>query len=226
MEADPGGSSIVQVRLGAAGELRRGAGWRVFGACPGNGRAVRGWATQAVSQRGCLTDPGNAALVVSELFTNALLYGPVGGQVLVAYCLWRDGARIIVCDAGGASVPRLRDLWELEEGGRGLQVVEMIAAAWGSFRTPDAQIVWCDLGKPLDCVVAGDMWACLHLVLAAVDLAPVSDRKRRAPLGEGPRCMVRTEISLLTAGRIRRDVIRPWQGCAFLPNCGCLSATA
>jgi anti-sigma regulatory factor (Ser/Thr protein kinase) len=154
----------------AAGNGWRGPGWRVFDASAGHGKQVRDWVTGVVSRHGCPADPGDAALVVSELFTNALVHGPAGGQVLVGYCLWPRGARIVVCDGGGAAMPRLGDPADMDEGGRGLQVVDAVAAAWGSFRTRDARVVWCDLGKPLDSA-AGEAFAWLRALLAVVDLA-------------------------------------------------------
>src|ERR1017187_764854 len=127
MTADPEGSSTVRAWPGVVDPLRgatsltasgwRGPGWRVFSASPGHGRHVRDWITRVVSRRGCSADPDDAALLVSELFVNALMHGPAGGRVLVGYCLWSGGARIIVCDAGGATTPRLRDPGEMEEGG-------------------------------------------------------------------------------------------------------------
>jgi len=179
MTADPGGSSIVQRRPGAVDELRREAGWRepgwrVFDARPGYGKEVRDWITRAVGPHRGPADPGDAALAVSELFANALLHGPAGGRVLVGCCLWRGGARIVVCDAGGVSTPHLRNPGDFEEGGRGLQVVDVIAAAWGSFRAGHAQVVWCDLGEPPDSAAASDTWARLRAVIATVALAPAA----------------------------------------------------
>ena len=178
MTADSGGSGIAEALPGTVGELSgeagwRGPGWRVFGTCPGHGREVRDWITRVVSRHACpIADPGDAALAVSELFANALLHGPAGRRVLVGYCLWRGGARIAVCDAGGVTSPLLRDPGELAEGGRGLQVVDVIAAAWGSFRIGQTLVVWCDLGQPLDSAAPGDAWAWLRAVLATVPLAP------------------------------------------------------
>lgn len=145
---------------------QRGPGWRVFDATPRCGKEVRGWIADVVAQHDDVADPADAALVVSELFANAVLHGP-GGQVLVAHYLWRDGARIVVCDGGGASTPQLRQPARSEEGGRGLQVVDVIAAAWGQFRIGAVQVVWCDLGKPLDSVLS-DPWSWLLVAIAGV----------------------------------------------------------
>lgn len=77
-----------------------------------------------------------------------------------------NGAGIVVCDAGGTAAPRLRDPGDQEEGGRGLQVVDAVAAAWGCFRVGRAMAVWCDLGKPLD-LPTSQTWAWLRPVFAA-----------------------------------------------------------
>ena len=59
---------------------------------------------------------------------------------------------------------------ELAEGGRGLRVVDSLAARWGSFRLAGAQAVWCDFGRPLH-AAASDAWAWLHAVLSVCDLS-------------------------------------------------------
>lgn len=127
----------------------RGPGWRAYGAHPRHIKAIRDWIAHAVASHSCPVDPGIAALAVSELFTNAILHGPSGGRVLVGYCLWGGGVRIVVCDGGGTTIPQLRDPADGEEGGRGLHVVEALSAQWDNFRADGAQIVWCDLGQPL-----------------------------------------------------------------------------
>jgi len=60
----------------------------------------------------------DAALVVTELFGNAIRHGPAGGRVLVGYSLWQQDARLVVCDGGGPGTPRLVHGGELAEGGR------------------------------------------------------------------------------------------------------------
>jgi anti-sigma regulatory factor (Ser/Thr protein kinase) len=119
---------------------------------------IRDWISRVVAAHPGPADPADAALVVSELFANAVIHGPPSGQVLVGYVLWSHGARIVVSDGGGATMPRLRDSTGLEEGGRGLYVVDALSAQWGSFRTPRAQVVWCDLGQPMH-AAAGEAWA-------------------------------------------------------------------
>ena len=105
----------------------RGPGWQVFDADPRLGRQIRAWISSAISGHDCPVDAADAALAVTELFSNAVRHGPVGGRVLVGYCLWQQGARLVVCDAGGPGTPRLVHGGQLAEGGRGLSVVDSLA---------------------------------------------------------------------------------------------------
>jgi anti-sigma regulatory factor (Ser/Thr protein kinase) len=148
----------------------RGPGWRVFDADPRLGSPVRAWISAAISGHDCPVDAADAALVVAELFSNAVRHGPAAGRVLAGYCLWRDGARLVICDAGGPGAPRLVRGGELAEGGRGLHVVDSLTARWGTFRVAGARAVWCDFGQPLR-AAASDAWAWLPPVLAACDLS-------------------------------------------------------
>jgi len=148
----------------------RGPGWQVFDADPRLCSQIRDSISSAISGHDCPVDTCDAALVVTELFGNACQHGPAGGRVLVGYCLWPEGARLVVCDGGSASTPRLVRGGDMEEGGRGLHVVDSLAARWGSFRLADAQAVWCDFGQPLH-AAAGDAWAWLHLVLSVCRLS-------------------------------------------------------
>jgi anti-sigma regulatory factor (Ser/Thr protein kinase) len=166
----------------------RGPGWQVFDAHPRLGSQIRDWISSAISGHDCPVDATDAALVVTELFSNAVRHGPARGRVLVGYCLWGDGARLVVCDAGGPDTPRLVHGGALAEGGRGLHVVDSLAARWGSFRLAGALAVWCDFGQPLH-AAAGDAWAWLHLVLSACEL---SDSGRPVAAAPGPLTAVGT----------------------------------
>ena len=148
----------------------RGPGWQVFDADPRLGHEVRYWISSAISGHYCPVDAADAALVVTELFGNALLHGPAGGRVLVGYCLWREGARLVVCDGGGPGAPRLVHGGELAEGGRGLRIVDSLAARWGTLCLAGARAVWCDFGEPLH-AAASDAWAWLQLVLSVCSLS-------------------------------------------------------
>ncbi|MFF2726766.1 SpoIIE family protein phosphatase [Streptomyces sp. NPDC058008] len=83
-------------------------------------------------------------LLVSELVTNALRYGE--GEIRLR--LLRD--RTLVCEVWDAGLvqPRRRRARDTDEGGRGLQLVGLLSAAWGSRRTPRGKTVWFELGLP------------------------------------------------------------------------------
>ncbi|MGW4162422.1 SpoIIE family protein phosphatase [Streptomyces sp. NPDC004788] len=83
-------------------------------------------------------------LLVSELVTNALRYGE--GEIRLR--LLRD--RTLVCEVWDAGLvqPRRRRAKDTDEGGRGLQLVGLLSAAWGSRRTPHGKTVWFELALP------------------------------------------------------------------------------
>ncbi|WP_374986013.1 SpoIIE family protein phosphatase [Streptomyces fradiae] len=83
-------------------------------------------------------------LLVSELVTNALRYGE--GEIRLR--LLRD--RTLVCEVWDAGLvqPRRRRARDTDEGGRGLQLVGLLSACWGSRRTPRGKTVWFELALP------------------------------------------------------------------------------
>ncbi|MER7111195.1 SpoIIE family protein phosphatase [Streptomyces sp. NPDC000229] len=83
-------------------------------------------------------------LLVSELVTNALRYGE--GEIRLR--LLRD--RTLVCEVWDAGLvqPRRRRARDTDEGGRGLQLVGLLSAGWGSRRTPRGKTVWFELPLP------------------------------------------------------------------------------
>lgn len=83
-------------------------------------------------------------LLVSELVTNALRHGH--GEIRLR--LLRD--RSLVCEVWDADLaqPRRRRARDTDEGGRGLQLVGLLSAGWGSRRTPRGKTVWFELALP------------------------------------------------------------------------------
>ncbi|MFE7624463.1 ATP-binding protein [Streptomyces sp. NPDC057509] len=81
-----------------------------------------------------------AGLLLSELVTNALIHGQgdVGIRVHLA-----EGRCVIAVRDGSSARPRLRRADAQEEGGRGLLLVDALAAEWGV--SPDGTTTWCSL---------------------------------------------------------------------------------
>ncbi|OIV37348.1 protein kinase [Mangrovactinospora gilvigrisea] len=97
-----------------------------------------------LSERGLDDLVDVAELLVSELVTNALRHGY--GDIRLR--LLRD--RSIVCEVWDSALaqPRQRRARATDEGGRGLQLVGMLADRWGSRRTPRGKTVWFELALP------------------------------------------------------------------------------
>ncbi|WP_368661552.1 SpoIIE family protein phosphatase [Streptomyces sp. NA04227] len=83
-------------------------------------------------------------LLVSELVTNALRYGE--GEIRLRLLL----ERTLVCEVWDAGLvqPRRRRARDTDEGGRGLQLVGLLSAGWGSRRTHRGKTVWFELTLP------------------------------------------------------------------------------
>ncbi|WP_329458131.1 ATP-binding protein [Streptomyces sp. NBC_01497] len=129
-------------------------------ALPADGRAVgearrftgftlRDWAL------GPLVD--NAALIVSELLSNALRYGLAGSPaarssappaVWLGLLLRRGTVLFAVCDHS-ASVPEVREPDYYAQSGRGLHIIECLSETWG-WTTPDTdgKAVWAAISCP------------------------------------------------------------------------------
>ncbi|ASY36629.1 PAS sensor protein [Streptomyces sp. CLI2509] len=97
---------------------------------------LAGWGLDALAD--------TTELLVSELVTNALRYGD--GEIRLRLLL----DRTLVCEVWdeGLVQPRRRRAKDTDEGGRGLQLVGLLAASWGSRRTPHGKTVWFELGLP------------------------------------------------------------------------------
>jgi anti-sigma regulatory factor (Ser/Thr protein kinase) len=110
------------------------------------GQILRGW--------GLLVLADDAAVIVSELVTNALMHGgsAMNGAVRedVELILWRRSAQVVcaVTDPGtGAPVVVQPD--PFGEAGRGLHVVQALSATWGWTRLSESRkAVWAAMGVP------------------------------------------------------------------------------
>ncbi|MFF4273111.1 ATP-binding protein [Streptomyces sp. NPDC001536] len=86
----------------------------------------------------------DAVLLVSELATNVVRHGPLlEREFEVAVTALADGSCLIEVSDEGQLEPRLRVVGEWEETGRGLHLVENVAAAWGVWsRGRHGKTVW------------------------------------------------------------------------------------
>jgi two-component sensor histidine kinase len=99
-----------------------------------------GW----LESRGLSDLADTVELLVSELATNALRHGR--GDIRLR--LLMDAT--LVCEVwdNGYAQPRRRRASDTDEGGRGLQLVSLLADRWGSRRTPSGKTVWFELALP------------------------------------------------------------------------------
>ncbi|UTI63040.1 ATP-binding protein [Paraconexibacter antarcticus] len=81
-------------------------------------------------------------LAISEVVTNSVLYGPVGGTISVHARRYRQGVRVEVRDDGHEVrvAPRRPD----DRGGRGLHILTSLASSWGVQVSPTR--VWFVIG--------------------------------------------------------------------------------
>lgn len=82
------------------------------------------------------------ALLVSEIATNALVHGT--GEVQVRVTTRGAAVRVEVAD-DSPRMPEPRAAGLLEEGGRGLALVESLASQWGVHRQGSGKVVWFEL---------------------------------------------------------------------------------
>src|SRR5688500_10217688 len=75
----------------------------------------------------------DATLLISELVTNAVKYGPEHGEIRIIIDEGEDTTRFTVHDTGAGPLPVMRPLERLphQGGGHGLRLVEMVSDRWG-----------------------------------------------------------------------------------------------
>jgi serine/threonine-protein kinase RsbW len=103
-------------------------------AFPGTAQQVRAARRFAASLLDGSPFRDDSVIVISELFTNAIVHtgsGKPGGLVIVQVSRWRLGVRIAVTDQGSAQQPVIRDTAaarEPAEHGHGLYLVAQLAS--------------------------------------------------------------------------------------------------
>jgi anti-sigma regulatory factor (Ser/Thr protein kinase) len=103
----------------------------------------------------CAPAVTDAALVISELLSNALRHAvPLPGSgIRVAWDLDADTVRISVSDGGGPSRPEFGEPTPTTTGGRGLRIVARLSRRWGTLCDDEGTTVWAEvLVMPLETV--------------------------------------------------------------------------
>jgi anti-sigma regulatory factor (Ser/Thr protein kinase) len=100
---------------------------------------IRRFVTDASRQVAPGVEPDTVALLVSEVATNALVHG--AGQVRVRILPVAGGVRVEVHD-GSHVLPAKREATVLDEGGRGVALVEALSSSWGSQADDEGKTVW------------------------------------------------------------------------------------
>ncbi|MFJ3582056.1 SpoIIE family protein phosphatase [Streptomyces sp. NPDC090127] len=92
-----------------------------------------------------LTDLADVCeLVVSELVGNALRYGNGPGRLR----LLRGERLVVEVSDTGPDLPQIQHADLSDEGGRGLQLINMLCRRWGSCRTVTGKVVWAEQNLP------------------------------------------------------------------------------
>jgi anti-sigma regulatory factor (Ser/Thr protein kinase) len=87
----------------------------------------------------------DATLLVSELVTNAVKYGPEHEAIKLIISTAGERTRITVHDLGLGPLPEMRDETDPAPGGHGLRLVDTLADRWGVER--GSTRVWFELDR-------------------------------------------------------------------------------
>ena len=98
------------------------------------------------------TAVADAALVISELLSNAILHArPLpDARIRVAWILSSSTVEVVVSDGGSTTRPRASRPSLSSIGGRGLGIVEHLASSWGVRADERGSNVWAVLPAPRD----------------------------------------------------------------------------
>ncbi|MBB5933090.1 ATP-binding protein [Streptomyces zagrosensis] len=132
LDGDPGQSAVAYDRFDytpypkSVSQARRRAA-----------RVVAEWGQSALAD--------DAALIVSELASNAVLHGALRGRLFrVQLTLTNAVLRIAVSDPKGERLPRTRQPTPEDKFGRGLLIVDAVAARWGVQERNIGKDVWAE----------------------------------------------------------------------------------
>jgi anti-sigma regulatory factor (Ser/Thr protein kinase) len=123
-------------------------------ATPAAAAEARGQVQAALCAWDVPVDPAVAALLTSELVTNAIMHGPSQTVTLVITCGCHQ-LRVAVHDTS-RSAPVPVDAPVDAEAGRGLMLVAALSTDWGFYRTPAGKAVYFTLAFSDDLDDSGD----------------------------------------------------------------------
>ncbi len=104
---------------------------------------ARHWVLRRAAEAGVAGEPGAVVeLLTSELVANAVVHGPPDGDITVHVRSQDRTFEVAVAD-DSPTVPVVRHSDPLSEGGRGMMLVELMAAEWGvRVEDGDRKAVW------------------------------------------------------------------------------------
>jgi anti-sigma regulatory factor (Ser/Thr protein kinase) len=122
--------------------------------------AAARWRLAADLREAGVADPavGDAALVLTELLSNAILHAaPLNGCTLrVTWALTEGWVEVAVSDGGSTTQPRAQHPPPSATGGRGLAIVENLSQCWGVNRGEQGTTVWAVVAAPPGATAAAD----------------------------------------------------------------------
>jgi PAS domain S-box-containing protein len=141
---------------------------------PASASAARRLVADAIgwSPLACTSVADTAALLVSEVVTNAVLHA--GTAIRVKIRVEETSVRVEVRD-GSVALPSRRHYDERAVTGRGLELVDLLATTWGTEQESNGKVVWFEVSvdpadgstdqAPSDPVeTGGPMWTCVRLL--------------------------------------------------------------
>src|SRR5688500_11654112 len=142
------GYAAAMLRETPSGRVREGGNraehGRRFAPDAVNVRAAREFVADALAEKGYEGDADTVLLLASELVTNAVRHAATPFEVTVD--AGRDAVRVVVVDEDVDHGPRMRHPGPEDTNGRGLLLVDELAAGWGSNRLGTAKSVWFQVG--------------------------------------------------------------------------------
>lgn len=107
-------------------------------------RQARHAVIELLTRSGRLDLAADAALLVSELVTNAVVHA--GGPISVSASYLDATLRVEVHDTDQAPLPGLRTPSTSDKTGRGLHLVGILADRWATTATPAGKTIWFEIG--------------------------------------------------------------------------------